>query len=218
MERRSKTINFSLPPALYGELDKLASASQRSRSELLRDLISGFLTQNQAVPDGKEFRGEMSLPDILKAFWNARTSWPLDVIITGLAIAVNDIGEVLIGRRRGEDGHVPNLSWSFPGSQLHSVHFQTELVNTLHQRTGLNIELSRVVAARVIPESGVDGVQVVAMYSSGSVQGKQNFVAHEPYTELKWVKPLEVFKYFTSSTTDEVTAFLAKLNSGLQPK
>lgn len=213
MERHSKIINFSLPPGLYNELDKLAEASQRSRSEMLRAIITSFLSRSRELSSEQKSMETASLPEIISAYWKARSSWPLDVVIAGLVIATNDKGEVLIGKRLSSDPHVPNLTWSFIGSKLQSLDFLPELVQSLHERTGLHVELNQVVAARVVPESGQSGTQVVALYVHGQVQGQQNFVAHDPYTELKWVKPLEVFRYFTSSTTDEVTAFLNSLKS-----
>lgn len=47
----------------------------------------------------------------------------------------------------------------------------------------------------------------------GTVTGQQQFSAQAPYSELRWVRPLDVFQYFTSSTTDEVTRFLSALQA-----
>jgi hypothetical protein len=54
---------------------------------------------------------------------------------------------------------------------------------------------------------------VIALYFFGTVRGKQIAIARQPYKEIRWVEPLEVFRYFTSSTTDEVTRFLTSLQS-----
>ncbi len=216
MTRHSKIINFSLSPQQYDELDSLAVASGRNRSELMRSIISASLQgmKQRDVGSNTIFReNNADIASMLKDFWLARTSSPLEIKVAGLIIAVNDEGRVLIGKRHQTDPNVPNLTWSFPGSRLQTLDFQKELTKSFHERTGLHVNINKVVAARVIPESGQNGAQVVALYAHGPVQGNQHFTAQAPYSELKWVKPLDVFKYFTSSTTDEVTAFLNSLDS-----
>jgi hypothetical protein len=214
MERNSKTINFSLSPQQYDELERLAVSSRRNRSELLRSMITAGL--QKAEPSDRSLNagprvGNDSLAEILKEYYIARSSSVLKVVVTGLVIAVNDAGEVLIGQRQKPDQEVPNLTWSFPGSRLQSLVFDGELTQAFHIRTGLHVTLHEAVAARVVPESAHSGTQVIALYFYDTVQGEQASSPKPPYQELKWVRPLEVFKHFTSSTTDEVTAFLTQL-------
>ncbi len=214
MERNSKTINFSLSPQQYDELERLAASSRRNRSELLRSIITAGLQKADPSDRGSSTglrAGEVVLADILKEYYLARSSAVLEVLVTGLVLAVNDAGEILIGQRPDPDKNVPTLTWSFPGSRLQFLDFDKELTKAFHQRTGLHVTLHQAIAARVMPESGHNGVQVVVLYFYGTVQGKQAAVPSASYKELKWVRPLDVFQYFTSSTIDDVTAFLTQL-------
>lgn len=212
MNRHSKVVNFSLPPELHDEIERLAKSRHRNRSQVLRDMIGSYLQAGELStrPQGAN---EADLASTLKAYWQLRSEVTPSVIITGLVIPTNDAGEVLIASRAKPDNHVPNLSWSFPGSHLKTLDFVSELTQNLLERTGLYINISSLIDTRLIPESGHDGAQVVALYFQGTVIGRPHLRPKTPYEELKWVQPLEVFRYFTSSTTDTVASYLTTLTA-----
>ncbi|MHB1324828.1 MAG: CopG family ribbon-helix-helix protein [Thermoleophilia bacterium] len=47
MARESKIITISLPPELAEEIDRLAAAENRSRSEMLREAFREYLTYSR---------------------------------------------------------------------------------------------------------------------------------------------------------------------------
>jgi hypothetical protein len=213
MDRHSKITSISLPPQLYEALEQAAAQTGQNRSTLLQEIIRASLSTRKN--GGAETTLEPTdLASVLKAYWSLRSETTQPVTIVGLVIMTNDEGEVLIASRKQADTAVPNLTWSFPGSRLHSLDFHAELMRALDVRTKLIVDVRNLITTRLVPESGANGTQVVALYFQGQMHGKQLGKAFPPYDELKWVKPLDVFKYFTSSTNDDVARYLSTLQSG----
>ncbi|HEV7424265.1 MAG TPA: hypothetical protein VGO21_03685, partial [Candidatus Paceibacterota bacterium] len=70
------------------------------------------------------------------------------------------------------------------------------------------------VEARVHPDTSLKNVQIIALYFH-CVLNKEN-VKEKPgsgLVRLSWVKPFNVFKYFTGSVSDQVTKFLSVISN-----
>jgi ADP-ribose pyrophosphatase YjhB (NUDIX family) len=204
MARNSKIVSLSLPPEVLGEIETLAKQTQGSRSEVVRRLLQAYKGSGAGTPESSD------LASVLRAYWDMKAGQKLEVMVVGLAIVHDDEGRVLIGRR-GKDPIVQNLSWAFPGGKLESLDFANEVKKRITERTSLGVDVRNLVTARIIPDAALGGAQVVAMYFDCVPEGGELRDGGEEYSEFKWVRPMEVFQHFTSSTSDEVTRFLASL-------
>lgn len=214
MGRTTKVVGFSLPPEIYQKLEGLIKSKHKTRSEFIREMIDVYF-QTSKIESHEEAKDldlqETDFAKILRSYWLLKSKTPLKIIQIGLAIIVNKKGEVLIGARRDKDPWVENLTWVFPGGNLESLDFEKDLKKEVRQETGLNVNVNSLITARVHPDSGFKNVQIVALYFHCTPVDNKNPKAGGELVKLKWVKPTDVFKYFTTSTSDDVTKFLTSL-------
>lgn len=206
MARKTKVIGLSLPPEINNQVEEHLTKSHKTRSEFFREIINLYFS-NVA----KEVVTEKDLALILKEYWDVKSSIGIKVIPIVLAIITDKKGKILIGARSQKDEWVENLSWVFPGGKLKDIEIEQEVKRSIKEETGLVVNVKQLIAARVHPDSGFKKVQIVVLYFHCSVENIGQIKAGGSLNKLKWVKPLEVFKYFTTSTCDEVTKFLTIL-------
>lgn len=202
--RTTKVLGFSVPPETSERFEKLSALKHKTKSEFFRELIDAYVKEVDSVD-------EKDLAAILKSYWQLRSKVSVKTLIVGLAVILNKDKKILIGARREKDEWVENLTWVFPGGSFGSLDFENDLKNKVKERTGLGIEVRSLVAARVHPDSGFKSVQIVALYFYCELVGKNKMKPGGDLKELKWVKPMDVFKFFTTSTCDEMTKFLTVL-------
>lgn len=214
MSRISKIVNLSLPPHINKQIDDYLQKSHQNRSEFFRSLLTSFF--NSKVVDNKESNLEFDLAQILKFYWDYKTCHSIKIIPIVLAIIVNQNNKVLIGQRIEKDKWVDNLTWVFPGGEIKTLDFDQEINKIVKKETNLNIEVKNLITTRIHPDSGFKSVQIVALYFY--CQAKyQKIKAMQGLKTLKWVQPLDIFKYFTTSTSDDVTKFLNILSKSCLP-
>lgn len=209
MGRKSKVVSFSLPPELVRRMEALSKQKHQSRSEFLRELLNVY---EGTVTSGSSENREADLAQLIKSYWELKSQADLEVIVTGLGIVTNRQGKVLIGALKSPDLYVKNLTWSFPGGRLTSLDFARDVKQKIEERTGVNVEVKNLITSRVFPDNSLDNVQIITLYFHAVASG-DSVKPTDPYKYLKWVKPMNVFKYFTSSTSDEVTKFLLTLQT-----
>jgi ADP-ribose pyrophosphatase YjhB (NUDIX family) len=205
--RKTSLLGFSVPPELKNKFESISSKEHKTKSEMFRHLLETYShsnTQFQTEPT------EQNLADILKSYWDTKSLNKVKTIVIGLAIIVND-KKVLIGARKEKDEWVENLTWVFPGGQFETLDFENNIVHTVKQKIGLNVQVQSLISARIHPDSGFKPIQIVALYFYCTPIKNTKVRPGEELKELQWVKPLDVFKYFTTSTNDEVTKFLAMI-------
>jgi len=114
--------------------------------------------------------------------------------------------KVLIGRREN-DPEIENLTWCFPGGQLSKdKELEKTLKEKIKEKTGLKIENLGAVFAKTYPEKK----ELVAIYYlCEAVGGKEK--AGDDFKELKWVKPEELEKYFTTSFHPQLREYILNL-------
>ncbi len=214
MSRKTKIVGFSLPLEIHDELDALIKKEHKTRSEFLRELIDAHSKSTEIITNSYTRSPEDRLPDlakILRSFWQARSTIPLKVIIVGLGIIVDKKGRVLIGSRADKDPWVKNLSWVFPGGSMNSLDLETELKKKMLLETGLLVSVNSLVSTRIHPDAFFKKAQVVALYFHCSPANETQIKPGNGLSELKWVWPTEVYKYFTNSVSDDVARFLFSL-------
>ena len=213
MSRISKVVGVSLPPKIYNKIENIIKKRHKNRSEFYREMIDVYLDsletkgkQTEIPYNQKVNFEETDLAKILKAYWITKSKSSLQIIIIGLGIIVNK-DKVLIGLRKTKDKWVTNLTWVFPGGKMDSLDFDSELKKLIKIETGLKIKINSIITSRIHPDSGFKTTEIVALYFYCSI--KDGFLKPKgDLVQLKWVKATDVFKYFTTSTCDDVTKFL----------
>lgn len=213
MARTTKIVGFSLPPEVYVRLEKFSNSRHKTRSEFLRELIDTYSETAKFVPISSSSNENLDLAKILKTYWILRSQMDLEIVFIGLAVIVNKKGEILIGARKDKDAWVKNLSWGFPSGQMKSLDFAGNLKERVKSKTNLEIRINSLISARVHPDAGFKKTQIVAFYFYCSPVNNTPPKPIKDIKELKWVKPEDVFKYFTTSTSDEVTKFLLSIGA-----
>lgn len=113
---------------------------------------------------------------------------------------------ILIGKRQN-DPYIKNLSWSFPGGRpAYKKDIEHYLRHEIKIKTGLNVKVKGIVFAKTYPEKR----EFMSLYYfCEAIGGKPK--AGEKFVEIKWVKPSEVKKHFTTSIHPELLKYLKTL-------
>lgn len=137
--------------------------------------------------------------------------FPLDSFKNGvflvncLAIILKD-GKILMGRRE-YDPYIEELTWSFPGGRPHyGESLNNALYREVKEKTGLIIEVSKLLFARVLPERQ----EFLLLYYDGRLIGGNEEPGGQ-FVELKWVKPMKVLELATSSIDPWIKKYLINL-------
>jgi len=208
MARSTKIVGLSLPPETHKKIESYIKKNHKTRSEFYRQMIDSYFTKNETFEKYKP--RETDIASALRNYWELKSKTKLRLIIVGLGIITNKKREVLIGERKQKDKWVEYLSWVFPGGEIKSLDFTNDIKQILKNETGLNTTINNLISVRIHPDSGFKNVQIIAFYFHCTAKSSTSTPSHD-LTKLKWVKPLSVFKYFTTSTSDDVTKFLATL-------
>jgi len=131
-------------------------------------------------------------------------------LVNCLAIVYKD-GKILIGKRE-EDPFIKELGWSFPGGRpTYDKSLEESLKEEVKKKTNLDIEVKKIIFARIFTEKK-EFLSLYYFCLCEPVDGIEK--PGDKFKELKWIKPTEVTKYFTTSIDPFVLDFLKKLESG----
>ncbi len=219
-QRRSRVVGISLPPEVYKKLEDLMKSRYKTRSELVREMIDVYtesisqVNKEVAINSEDLDLNERDVAKVLKTYYEIRMNQGVDTIIVGLAMITKN-GKVLIGKRGEKDPNIRNLTWVFPGGRIETLNFSRDVTDRIKEETGLNVKVGKLIHARVHPDNLNKNLNIVALYFHCEVvSGKEKPGARSgsvPLTQLRWVKPMDVVRYFTASTADEVMRFLASV-------
>ncbi len=212
--RKSKIVSISLPIQIDEQLTTVMKRSHQSKSEVIKNILHEYMTSDTQSVRSSENAYEspnLSLSYVLKLYYELLSKQHRQTLVVALAI-ISSNGNVLIGKRGANDPHVTHLSWAFPGAEVLSLDFSGELTKIAKAETGLDVKVMKLIHTRLHPDNMSKKVDVVALYfhclvTGGSEQPGQ-YNQEIPIVELKWVQPTSVFRYFTTSTADEVVRFL----------
>lgn len=113
---------------------------------------------------------------------------------------------ILIGKRKN-DPYIKELSWVFPGGRPeYKEDLELQLKEKIKIKTGLEVNVQKVVFAKTYPEKREF---LSIYYLCEFLKGQEK--AGEHFLELKWVKPTEVKKYFTTSLHPNLLKYLKTL-------
>jgi len=114
--------------------------------------------------------------------------------------------KILIGRREN-DPYVPELSWQFPGGRpAYDKSLEHYLKLEIKKKTNISVVVKRIVWARALPEKK-EFLLIYFYCETAETEAK----AGDKFVEVKWIKPVEVKKYFTTSIDPKMMEFLKKL-------
>lgn len=192
-----QVVSFSLSPQVIACLDSLVDETGLNRSQALSQML---LQQHPQQP-------EISEGAIINRLLET------DVTVIGLAIVDRDDGKVAIAKRRGNDELVPNLDWSFIGGGINTWPLKIGLEQTIASSIGLD-DLARpeIIDTRIIPETRHSVNKIVAIYAGYHLKSRQSIDKLDAkYSQLVWVDPLEVYRYFNTSVSGKVADYLERL-------
>jgi ADP-ribose pyrophosphatase YjhB (NUDIX family) len=116
-------------------------------------------------------------------------------LVNLLAIIPNGRGEILIGRRE-KDPYIKELSWSFPGGRpSYEEDLEEYLKLEVKKKTNLDIDIKKIMFSKTYPEDR----RFLSIYYLVGAKNLGEEKAGEKFVEIKWVKPSEIKKYFTTS-------------------
>ena len=196
MSRKTRVVGVSVPLEVEDLFIKNAKAQHMTKSEYFRFLLSQKATQDLNI----------DIANLMRQYWLFRENRKQPIRLVGLGLCVKQ-GKVLIVSRTGKDKLVPGLKWAFPGGTLSSMEFRSELETILRSKLGIKVLVENLISARLIPESSNSQEAIVALYfAMQSIKSVK--IISAVYQSYRWVKPQEIFKYFSTSTSDEVTRYL----------
>ena len=110
---------------------------------------------------------------------------------------------ILIGRREN-DPHLSTLTRCFPWwSPAYKEDIEYYLKAEIKQKTWLSTNVETIVFAKTYPEKR----EFLSIYYLCTIIGGEAKAA-DSFVEIKWIKPSEVAKYFTTSLHPNVLAYL----------
>jgi len=128
-------------------------------------------------------------------------------LVNCLAVVFNQKTKKILIGRRSKDPYMQKLSWAFPGGRPAYRQDLEEYVKLeVKKKTGLRIKPKGVIFAKTYPENR----QFLSIYYLAKIVGGKEKKS-EKFLEIKWIKPREVKKYFTTSLHPELYKILKKL-------
>lgn len=128
-------------------------------------------------------------------------------LVNVLAIIHNSKTKNILVGRRENDQFIKELTWCFPGGRPdYQEDLEKYLKIEVKKKTNLEIEPQKVIFAKTYPEKREF---LSIYYLCDLVKGEEKL--GEKFVELKWIKPLEVKNYFTTSLHPKLLELLEKL-------
>jgi len=114
--------------------------------------------------------------------------------------------KILIGKRE-KDPYIKKLSWTFPGGRpAYKKDLDFYLKREIKIKTGLDVNVKKIVFAKTYPEKR----EFLSIYYLCEVVGGKE-KAGQKFVEIKWIKPTDVQKYFTTSLHPNLLKYLKTL-------
>jgi len=128
-------------------------------------------------------------------------------LVNVLGIVYNPKNKMILIGRRENDPYIKELSWVFPGGRPgYDLNLEDYLRSEIKIKTGVEVRINKIFYAKTYPEKR----EFLSIYYLCEVMGGTE-QAGDKLVELKWVKPTEVKKYFTTSLSPKVFEFLESL-------
>lgn len=128
-------------------------------------------------------------------------------LVNALAVVIDpETKKIIIGLRKN-DPFLKELSWSFPGGRpAYTKDLEEYLKHEVKIKTNLDIDVKEVIFAKTYPEKR-EFLSIYYLCEKISGEAK----AGEKFSEVKWIEPTEVQKYFTTSLHPKLLEILKSL-------
>lgn len=114
--------------------------------------------------------------------------------------------KILIGRRE-KDPFMPKLTWGFPGGRPeYGEELEHYLKAEIKGKTGVEVESLGVIFAKTYPEKR----EFISIYYLCELTGGKE-KAQGSFKEIKWVKPQDLEKHFTTSFHPKLKEYILNL-------
>lgn len=115
--------------------------------------------------------------------------------------------KILIGKRK-DPKDIKGLAWAFPGGRPEfGEELEEAIKREVKEETNLDVESIGVIFAKTYPEKR----DLLAIYFLCEVVGGK-LKPNEDFSEVKWVSPKELEKYFTTSLHPKLKEYLEGLS------
>ncbi len=213
MKRKTLVTAISLPKETSTLLGRLQNKFHKTRSEMVREMINFYVDSFKNRGETKQKVGFINDSDankILKLYYKLLSETKFKpTLVIGVGI-VNRKDKVIIGLRKTADRDVKDLHWTWPSGKFESLNFEKEVIKTVKTEVGLDVKVTQLIHARLIPDSPAKKIRIVALYYHCKVLGGKPKPGGD-FKEVKWVPATEVNRHFTTSVSDEVMNFLGTL-------
>lgn len=119
--------------------------------------------------------------------------------------------KILIGKRE-KDKFLPELTWCFPGGRpTHKHSLSMSLRMEIKKKASVDVNVLDCIFARTLPEKPEF---LLIYYFCEIVEDSGKPKAMDSFNEIKWIKPTEIEKHFTTSIDPVVMSFLDALEKG----
>ncbi len=134
-------------------------------------------------------------------------SSPKGVFLVNLLGIIFDSEKRLVLIGRNEDPQFPQVTWGFPGGRAdYGEDLEHYLKSEIKKETGFDVESLGVILAKTYPEKRH---YISIYYLCELVGGKEKLGGY--FKEMKWVKPQDLEKYFTTSFHPKLKEFIMNL-------
>jgi len=128
-------------------------------------------------------------------------------LVNVLGIVYNPATKMILLGRRENDPHIKELTWSFPGGgPVYENELEHSLKSEIKAMTGVDVKVKKIIFAKIYPEKR----EFLSIYYLCELTGGVE-KAGGKFVEIKWVKPTEVKKYFTTSLHPTLFEYLKSL-------
>lgn len=126
-------------------------------------------------------------------------------LVNLLGIVYNPNTKKILIAKRENDPYVNNLTWCFPGGTPdYELTLEGSLKDLIAKRTGVNVRVDNLIFARKYPEKkDFLALYYFCLYLKGKPEPSV------PFTDVKWIKPIDVKKYFTTSIDKVIYNYFA---------
>lgn len=128
-------------------------------------------------------------------------------LVNCLAIIFNPKTKMILIGKRKLDPYITKLKWSFPGGRpTYNRTLEDSLKGEIRKKTNLRVKVKKLIFARLHLEKK----EFLSLYYYCETTSK-NAKAGEKFTKVKWIKSIDVKKYFTTSIDPFIMKFLKQL-------
>ncbi|MEK6830827.1 MAG: NUDIX domain-containing protein [Nanoarchaeota archaeon] len=128
-------------------------------------------------------------------------------LVVSLGIIFDTKKRRILIARRESDPYLKKLRWGFPGGRpKYGKDLERDLERVLKERTGLKVKNLGAVFSRVLEENKKI---LLIYYLCEVIGGKEK--PDSDFVELKWVKPQDLQKHFTTSFDKRLKEYILNL-------